>query len=38
MISVSMSKDTTLYLDDLYEIGDLESFKFVVLIGQEFSF
>ena len=38
MISVSMPKDTTLYLDDLYKIGDLQSFKFIVLIGQDFSF
>ena len=38
MISVSMPKDTTLYLDDLYKIGDLQSFTFIVLIGQDFSF
>ena len=33
MISVSIPKDAALYLDDLYEIGYLQSFGFVVLIG-----
>lgn len=37
MISVSILKDTTLYLDDLYKIRNLQSSPFV-LIGQDFSF
>lgn len=33
MISVGILKNAALYLDDLYEIGYLQSFTFVLLIG-----